>query len=74
MVFNSNIESRANLKPSEEIETQKVALKELADWITKTCIPNLVSEFLSDQSGRLADSKSIAEMFHQHGVNMRYLG
>ena len=37
-------------------------------------IPNLVGDLINGETIRLTDSASISEIFHGHGVNMRYLG
>jgi hypothetical protein len=50
-------------------------LKDIAEYIIKKAIPNLVNDLINNsENNKLADSKSVSEMFHINGVNMRYLG
>lgn len=72
--FNANIETKARLVPCEKLETQRQELQELANFLTNQAIPNLISDLINGESIRLTDSGSVAEIFHTHGVNMRYLG
>ena len=72
--FNSNIETKVQLAPSEKTESQRKELEELSQFILKQAIPNLISDLINGESIRLTDSGSISEIFHSHGINMRYLG
>jgi Translation initiation factor eIF3 subunit 135 len=40
----------------------------------EVAIPNLVGDLINGETIRLTDSASVSEIFHSHGVNMRYLG
>lgn len=72
--FNSNLETKVRLAPSDKLEGQRKDLEELAQFIVKQAIPNLITDLVNGESIRLTDSNSISEIFHSHGINMRYLG
>ncbi len=74
--FNSNLFTRVNLASTEstKIETQKKELLELGEFIYKQAIPTLVNELLHGEIILPCDSKSLGELFHAHGVNVRYIG
>lgn len=72
--FNSNIETKVQLVPMEKLQTQRKELEELSHFIIKQAIPNLITDLVNGESIRLTDSSSISEIFHSHGINMRYLG
>jgi hypothetical protein len=55
-------------------ESHQENLTKVANYLKQVAIPNLVKELSQDDTGRLADSKSLAEVFHSFGVNNRYLG
>lgn len=60
---------------NEKIKSQTEDLQKLANFIKEKAIPNLVNDLTSiTENGKLSDSKSIEEIFHVHGINMRYLG
>jgi len=72
--FNSNIETKVHLVDCEKLIGQRKELEELAQFIIKQAIPNLITDLVNGESIRLTDSASISEIFHSHGINMRYLG
>ena len=74
--FNSNLFTRVNLAntDSAKIEGQKKDLLELGEFIYKQAIPTLVNELLHGEIILPCDSKSLGELFHAHGVNVRYIG
>jgi len=74
--FNSNLFTRVKLHnpESEKIQAQKKDLLELGEFIYKQAIPTLVNELLNGEIILPCDSKSLSELFHAHGVNVRYLG
>lgn len=72
--FNSNIETKSNLVHSEKIDQQRKELEELSNFVINQGIPNLISDLVNGESIRLTDSSSLSEIFHSHGINMRYLG
>ena len=49
-------------------------LKQLGDFVRNDSISSLIVESLAVSEGGPSDSASLTELFHQHGVNMRYLG
>jgi hypothetical protein len=46
----------------------------LATYLKDTALPHIYREMQQDESGRLADSQSLSQLFHDFGVNNRYLG
>lgn len=49
-------------------------LRDIANYIKNTAIPNLISSFKNNPSQYLTDNKGVSKAFHMWGVNMRYLG
>ena len=59
---------------SNQFIGQKKDLIELGEFIYKQAIPTLVNELLNGEIILPCDSKSLSELFHAHGVNVRYIG
>ena len=53
---------------------QKKDLIEVGEFILKQAIPTLVNELINGDIILPCDSKSLGELFHAHGVNVRYIG
>lgn len=47
---------------------------ELGEFIINQAIPTLINEMVHGEIILPCDSKSLGELFHAHGVNVRYLG
>lgn len=74
--FNANIYTRTKLKDlsSSKHEAQKRDLDELSAFITRQAMPTLIRDLLNGDIILPYDSKSLGELFHAHGINMRYIG
>ncbi len=61
--------------PSEtpNIEKDELLVRDLAKFLTEQAIPKLVRD-LQAVEGVPTDSESLAQTFHSHGINMRYIG
>jgi hypothetical protein len=46
----------------------------LAAYVLDNALPHIYREMQQDETGRLADSQSLSNLFHEFGVNNRYLG
>lgn len=57
----------------EELEAEEKAVKDLAVFLKENSIKQLIADFKSSE-GVPVDSEGIEDVFHKHGVNMRYLG
>jgi protein TIF31 len=72
--FNTNVFKTVKLAMTDdEVKAEEEQVKELTEFLHKNAIPKLVKELKSIE-GIPTDSKSLSSTFHQHGVNMRYLG
>jgi len=72
--FNTNIFKNVKLSMSEEERSKEEDLiKELAKFLKEKAIEKLILD-LQNVEGVPTDSESLEGTFHQHGVNMRYLG
>ena len=49
-------------------------LKQIGDFVRNDAISSLIVESLTVAEGGPSDSQSLKDLFHKHGVNMRYLG
>ena len=58
---------------AEEIAADEAQVKELSDYLKSNSIKTLIHS-MKQIDGTPNDSDSVETIFHQHGVNMRYLG
>ncbi len=49
-------------------------MKDLASFIINHSIPNLIKDLVNGDIILPCESKSLGELFHAHGINMRYIG
>lgn len=59
--------------PEEEIKSDEQVVENLAKFIKESVIEKLIKS-LQLVEGVPTDSESLESTFHQHGLNMRYLG
>lgn len=59
--------------PEEEIKKDEAAVEELAKFLKESAVDKLIKS-LQLVEGVPTDSESLESTFHQHGLNMRYLG
>jgi uncharacterized protein HemY len=74
--YNTNVFKKGvTFAPSEipNIEKDEALVKELAKFLVDQAIPKLVRD-LQAVEGVPTDSESLAQTFHSHGINMRYIG
>lgn len=60
-------------KPTDESDPATKHVREASDYLRKTALRNLLSEWTSNSSVP-ADGQVITSAMHNHGINMRYLG
>jgi hypothetical protein len=72
--FNPNIFTRVSLPDSPKLEEQTKNLHDLSQFILKQAIPTLLNELINGDIIIPCDSRSLGELFHAHGVNVRYIG
>lgn len=72
--INVNLETGIQFTRTSETEKQEELLKTLAKFLRETCIPKLIASLTSTDKRLLSDTRGLTEVFHKHGVNMRYLG
>jgi len=74
--FNSNLYTRTKLANmnSSKIQEQIKELNDLSSFISQQAIPNLIRDLVNGDIVLPCDSKSLGELFHNHGVNIRYIG
>ena len=58
---------------TEEIAADEAQVRELSDYLKSNSIKTLIQS-MKQIDGTPNDSDSVETIFHQHGVNMRYLG
>ena len=60
----------------QTLEPQKSQLEELALYLQTDAIQRVIQDMKNevDKSYVLCDSQQLSKLFHQHGVNNRYLG
>jgi hypothetical protein len=47
----------------------------VAEYLKEVAVPKLINVLKSNNPGDfLTDSSGISHIFHEHGINMRYLG
>jgi len=75
MKFNVNVfKSGVTLDmPAEEIAADEGLVQELANFLKSNSVKTLIHS-MKQIDGTPNDSDSVEQIFHQHGVNMRYLG
>ena len=74
--FNTNVFKKGVTFAKSEADTiakDEALVKELAGFLTEQAIPKLVRD-LQGVEGVPTDSESLSQAFHQHGINIRYLG
>lgn len=73
--FNANVfKNGATLAlTAEELKADENDVQELATFLKDVELPALARELRSNE-GVPCDSSTMQELFHRHGVNMRYLG
>jgi hypothetical protein len=72
--FNSNVFKNVKLAMDDkEREQEEQSVKELATFLNEKALEKLIAD-LQNVEGVPTDSESLESTFHQHGVNMRYLG
>jgi hypothetical protein len=57
----------------DEIKAEEALLGELAKFLKEEAVAFIAKELRSGE-GVPTDSESMKQLFHSHGVNMRYLG
>jgi len=73
-VFNANVFKEVKLAMTPEgVKKEEDKVEGLAKFLKDVCITKLVKD-LKSVEGVPRDSESLSLDFHQHGVNMRYLG
>lgn len=73
-MFNSNVFKNVKFAlPQEEVAQDEALVEELAKFLKENAIDRLVKD-LQNTDGAPTDSESLETAFHQHGINMRYLG
>eukprot|EP00906_Rhabdomonas_costata_P012947 RCo018603 len=73
-LLNNDLLSRVKLADDEEtLKRDEQAVRKLADFLTKDVLPQLVSD-LTSLDYTVLDTLSLTRIFHERGVNMRYLG
>ena len=60
--------------PKTHLLAQKKELAEVGEFIYKQAIPALVKDLLYGDIILPCDSKGLGELFHAHGINVRYIG
>ena len=73
--INPNIGTSIRFKPSQKTEKQEKQLSAISNFIKEEAL-NRLAEALKSKTGGdyLTDSQGLSQIFHEHGVNMRYLG
>ena len=73
-VFNTNVFKNIKLGMSEDqIKAEEEKVKKLSTFLKETAADNLIQS-LSKSENVPTDSQSLSEIFHQNGLNIRYLG
>eukprot|EP01017_Pseudomicrothorax_dubius_P027676 TRINITY_DN3223_c0_g3_i3.p1 TRINITY_DN3223_c0_g3~~TRINITY_DN3223_c0_g3_i3.p1 ORF type:complete len:267 (-),score=104.62 TRINITY_DN3223_c0_g3_i3:3-803(-) len=72
--LNTNIGTTAKLGPMEKLDEQRKELEAIAKFVTESCIQTLINEVAAGEVPFPCDSRGLADLFHQNGVNMRYIG
>lgn len=73
--INTNIETETKFIPGPRHEEQVAFLKNIAEYLKEVAVPRLINVLKSNNPGDfLTDSSGISSIFHEHGINMRYLG
>jgi protein TIF31 len=72
--INVNLETGISFTRNAETDKQEQQLKDMAKFLRQVCIPKLINSLAFTDKRLLSDSRGIAQAFHKHGVNMRYLG
>eukprot|EP00742_Colponemidia_sp_Colp-10_P008460 GILJ01009165.1.p1 GENE.GILJ01009165.1~~GILJ01009165.1.p1 ORF type:complete len:1352 (+),score=315.80 GILJ01009165.1:74-4057(+) len=73
-VFNPNVFTPFKVAMSdEERKAAEDRVKELSDYLLNTVIPRFILDALTQEVSP-TDSVGLSEVFHQRGINMRYLG
>ena len=73
-VFNTNVFKNIKLgMTEEEIKAEEDKVKQLATFLKDTAVTRVIQSF--EKAEHLpTDSKTLSELFHSNGVNIRYLG
>ncbi|CAD8136560.1 unnamed protein product [Paramecium pentaurelia] len=71
--LNPALGTKTILQQSEKLIQQEEDLKKLSQFLLNQAIPQLIQELAQPETTRHSDL-SISDIFHSHGVNMRYLG
>lgn len=73
-IYNTNVFKNVKFAlPEEEIKKDEALVEELAKFLKENSIEKLIKS-LQLVEGVPTDSESLESTFHQHGINMRYLG
>lgn len=72
--FNTNVFKNVKFALSEEeVKKDEELVEDLARFLKEDAIPRLLKD-LQSAEGVPTDSESLENVFHSHGINMRYLG
>jgi len=73
--INPNIGTPIRFKPSQKTEKQEKQLSAISSFIKEEVLLRLAEALKSKTGGDyLTDSQGLSQIFHEYGVNMRYLG
>lgn len=73
-VYNTNVLKTVKFASEEaEVKKDEELVEDLAKFLKENAIPRLIKD-LQGVEGVPTDSESLAQMFHSHGINMRYVG
>lgn len=72
--INTNIGTELNFVKEEHFLTQENLLKEIADYLKSVAVTNLIESIKRKPNQCLTDNANASKMFHEWGVNLRYLG
>ncbi|KAL9645516.1 hypothetical protein ABK040_000581 [Willaertia magna] len=75
VAFNTDIYTNTKLGGSEEEQNRdKENIDKLGQYLVETVIPKFVKSFKIKVEENPIDGRSLTELMHERGINMRYLG
>ncbi|XP_014288289.1 clustered mitochondria protein homolog isoform X1 [Halyomorpha halys] len=72
-VYSPGVRHVDNISAPDSLKRQRQLVKDAADFLVTTQIPNFIRELL-DHSSAPMDGITLSESLHSRGINIRYLG